>query len=85
MSVIIEITNTQNLERAKKLLGTKTDGETLELALEKVIEEYEPKTSENEARELTDEFFEDLFAEESVLTDGETIRAVLADREESLY
>ena len=85
MSVVVEITNTGNLERAKKLLGTKTDGETLELALEKVIEEYDPPAAGKEARELPDEFFKDLLAEESALEDGETIRAVLADREESHY
>lgn len=84
MSVVVEITNTANLKRAKKLLGAKSDGETLELALEKVIEEYEPQKT-REQKDLPDEFFEELYSEESILADGETVRAVVAEREESRF
>ena len=48
MSMVVEISNTSNLRRARTLLGAKSDGETLELALEKVIEVYEPKKPERQ-------------------------------------
>lgn len=63
MSVVVEITNTANLKRAKKLLGAKSDGETLELALEKVIEVYEPVKEETHGGDLPDEYWDDLFSE----------------------
>jgi len=85
MSIVVEIVNTTNLRRAKTLLGTKSDGETLELALERIIEQYEPISPNIEREELSDEFFEDLFAEESILEAGETCQALVADREESRY
>ena len=34
MSLVVEITNIENLKKARKLLGAKSDGETRELALE---------------------------------------------------
>lgn len=43
MSVVVEISNLANLKKAKDLLGAKTDNETLELALARVIDELEPK------------------------------------------
>lgn len=85
MSVVVEITNTENLKRAKKLLGAKSDGETLEFALEKVIEVCEPETLKPPREELPEEYWEDLFSEESILEAGETGRAVVSDREESRY
>ena len=80
MSVVVEITNTANLKRAKKLLGAKSDGETLELALEKVIQVYEPAKGLPHG-DLPDEYWDDLFSEppiESKLVD----KALREDRED---
>jgi hypothetical protein len=85
MSVVVEISNPAKLKKAKDLLGAKSDSETLELALEKVIEEFEPKQSPAPEKKLPDDFFEDLFAEETNLADGESIRAILKEREESNF
>ncbi len=52
MSVVVEIANQTKLERAKELLGAKTESEAIEIALEKIIEEFERK----EINEETEEF-----------------------------
>lgn len=83
MPVIVEITNPAKLKKAKDLLGAKTDNETLELALERVIEEFEPKEPSSSEENLPESFFEDLYADESALTDGESVRAITSKREES--
>lgn len=83
MSVVVEISNPAKLKKAKDLLGAKTDRETLELALERVIEELEPKQAASSEKDLSDSFFEDLFADETALTDGESVRAITKEREES--
>jgi len=51
MSVVVTISNPANLKKAQNLLGAKTESETLELALEKVIEEFEAKNEPSEADE----------------------------------
>lgn len=51
MPVVVEITNQANLKKAKSLLGAESDSETLELALERVIEEFEAKNANDEAEE----------------------------------
>lgn len=82
MAVVVEISNQANLKRAKDLLGTKTESETVDLALEIVIKNLEVKSK---VSDLPEDFFEDLFEEESNLSEGESIQAVLKEREESLY
>lgn len=82
MAVVVEISNQANLERAKDLLGAKTESETVDLALEIVIKNLEEKP---EVWDLPESFFEDLFEEESNLSEGESIQAVLKEREESHY
>jgi len=67
------------------LLGAKTESETIDLALEKVIEEFETRQSDLPDKDLSDGFFEDLFAEKTNLSDGETIQAVIKEREESNF
>jgi hypothetical protein len=84
MSVVVEITNPAKLKKAKDLLGAKTDGETLDLALEIVIKELEHKVFSSD-HELPEDFFTDLFAEETNLSDGESIQAVIKEREESNF
>jgi hypothetical protein len=85
MSVVVEITNPVNLAKAKDLLGAKSDSETLELALEIVIKDYESKESSASKDDLPDDFFEDLFAEKTNLHDGESVHAVVREREESNF
>lgn len=84
MSVVVEISNPAKLKKAKDLLGAKTDSETLELALEKVIEEFKIKQSTLPDKDLPDDFFEDLLAEETNLSDGESVWAIVKEREEGV-
>jgi hypothetical protein len=85
MPVVVEISNPAKLKKAKTLLGAKTDGETLDLALEIVIKELEPKSSASFENELPEDFFSDLFAEKTNLSDGESIQAVIKERKESNF
>lgn len=82
MSVVVTISSKTKLNKVKHLLGAKTESETVELALEKVIEEFEAKQLVND---LPDDFFEDLFAEKTLLSDGESIQAVIDERKESEF
>lgn len=80
MSVVVTISNEANLNKARNLLGAKNESETVELALEKVIEEFESKQP---VKDLPEDFFEELFAEDTNLGDGESIQAVIEEREET--
>lgn len=80
MSIVVTITNEAKLKKARNLLGAQTESETVELALERVIEEFESK---ERSEDLPEDFFDDLFAEEKPLTDGASIQAVIKEREES--
>lgn len=82
MSVIVTISSKSKLRKVKELLGAKTESETVELALEKVIEDFETKQPVND---LPDDFFEDLFAEKTLLSDGESIQSVIDERKESNF
>lgn len=77
--------NQTTLEKAQNLLGAKTESETLELALEIVITKFGAKPVNSSSKNLPDEFFEDLFSEETNLSDGESIQAVVNEREESIF
>jgi hypothetical protein len=80
MSVVVTISNEAKLNKARNLLGAKTESETVELALERVIEELEQKQP---VEGLPEAFFEELFGEETSLADGESVQAVIKEREES--
>ena len=61
MSVVVTEENQQKvvlnqarLDKAKNLLGAKTESETLELALDKIIEEFELKSATKETEEEID-------------------------------
>lgn len=56
MSVIVEITNQSKLEKAKNLLGAKTESETIEIALEKIIKEFEIEKESLENEESIEVF-----------------------------
>lgn len=81
MSVVVEITNQSKLKKAKDLLGAKTENETIEIALDITIEKFASRQKSND--DLPEDFFKDLFSEEINLSDGESIKAVLDEREES--
>lgn len=51
MSVVVTISNPAKLKKAQILLGAKTESETLELALEEVIEKFEIKSADVAAEE----------------------------------
>ena len=76
MSVVVTVSSKTKLNKVKQLLGTKTESETIELALERIINEFEAKQND-----LPDNFFEELFAEETNLADGESIQAVINQRQ----
>jgi hypothetical protein len=48
------VLNQARLDKVKNLLGAKTESETLELALEKIIDEFELKNTTEEAEEEID-------------------------------
>ncbi len=78
MSIVITISNEVNLKKIKDFFGAKDESEAVEFALEKVVKEFEAKTNSD----LPDNFFEELFAEKTNLADGESIQAVIKEREE---
>lgn len=81
MSVVVEISDKEKLQKAKDLLGANTESETIEIALDITINKIEKnKTHRND---LPEDFFEDLFSEETNLSDGETVQSVINEREES--
>jgi len=80
MSVVVTISNEAKLNKARNLLGAKTESETVELALERVIEALEQNQL---VKDLPEGFFEELFAEETNLAHGESVQAVTREREES--
>lgn len=82
MSMVVTISDEGKLKKAKDLLKAKSDDETIEIALEIVIREFEEKQKHSD---LPDGFFEDLFAEKTLLSDGESIQAVIKEREESKF
>ncbi|MGB7209038.1 MAG: hypothetical protein WBD27_10290 [Pyrinomonadaceae bacterium] len=85
MLVTVEIENTANLKRARALLGAGSDSETLEMALEKVIEDYEPVKSMNASGDLPDEYWEELFSQTPILPAGSTSQAVVDERNEDRF
>jgi len=60
--VTVEISNSANLQRVKSLLGAKSNEEAMEMALEKVIELYEPVEDEPRG-DFPDEYWDDLFSD----------------------
>jgi hypothetical protein len=62
MSVTVEILNPANLQRVRTILGTDSDEEAVEIALEKVIEVYGPVRQESVDDDLPDEYWDELFS-----------------------
>lgn len=63
MSITVEISNPAILHRVRSLLGTKSNEEAVEIALEKVIEVYEPVEREQVNSDLPEEYWEELFSQ----------------------
>ena len=82
MSIVVMVSNDANLKKAKNLLKAKTESEAIDMALEIVIRDFEEKQKNSD---LPDNFFEDLFAEKTILADGESIQSVVKEREESKF
>lgn len=82
MSVVVTVSNHANLIKAQNILGAKNESETVDIALERIVREFK---SEETSGDLPDDFFEDLLAEETNLSDGESIQAVIKEREESNF
>jgi hypothetical protein len=82
MSVTVEISSPANLQRVRDLLGSKTDGEAVDMALEKVIEVYEPPVREEVmGGDLPDEYWDDLFSQPK-LPSNVVINAFNKERED---
>lgn len=82
MSVVVTVSNELNLRKLKTFLGAKDENEAVEIIIEKSVRDFE---EQSKFSDLPDDFFEDLFAEETLLSDGESIQAVIKEREESKF
>ncbi len=85
MSLVIEIENTVNLSRAREILGAKSNSETLELALEKVVADVETIETKGKSGDLSDEYWEDLFSDPQLPDHASGTKALLDDRNEARY
>lgn len=56
MSITVEISDSSKLRKAKDLLGVKTESETIEIALEKIVEEFETKREGQENEKAIEVF-----------------------------
>ena len=82
MSMVITISNETNLRKIKQFLGAKDENEAVEIVIERAIKEFEQNQP---IKELPEDFFDDLFAEKTNLSDGESIQAIIKEREESNF
>lgn len=82
MSVTVEISNPANLQRVRTLLGTESDDEAFEMALEKFIEAVEPASEGSQEADLPQEYWEELFSQTPVLPALSASQAVIDDRNE---
>lgn len=80
MSMTVTVSNEANLRKIKQFLGAKDESEAVEIIVERAVKEFEQNQI---VKDLPDSFFADLFAEKTTSSDGETIKAVLNEREES--
>lgn len=80
MAAVVTISNELNLKKLKNFLGAKDENEAVEIIIEKSVRYFE---EQSKSYDLPTDFFEDLFSEKTVLASGESIRAVIEEREES--
>lgn len=82
MSMVITVSNETNLRKIKQFLGAKNESEAVEIVIERAVKEFEQSQS---VQDLPEDFFDDLFAEKTNLSDGESIQAIIKEREESNF
>ena len=82
MSMVITVSNETNLRKIKQFLGAKNESEAVEIVIERAVKEFEQSQS---VKDLPEDFFDDLFAEKTNLSDGESIQAIIKEREESNF
>ncbi len=82
MSVVVTVSNELDLMKLKNFLGAKDENEAVDIVIEKTVRDFE---EQSKIADLPDDFFEDLFAEETLLSDSESIQAVIKEREESKF
>lgn len=82
MSMTVTIANEGNLQKLKQFFGAKDENETVEIVIEKTLREIEKNQASGD---LPDNFFDELFNEETTLSDSESIKKILEEREESRY
>ena len=82
MSMTVTIANEGNLQKLKQFFGAKDENETVEIVIEKTLREIEKNQASDD---LPDNFFDELFNEETTLSDSESIKKILEEREESRY
>lgn len=82
MSVTVTISNEANLRKIKQFLGAKDESEAVEIVVERAVKEFE---QEQIVKNLPEGFFDDLFAERNLLIDGESVQAIISEREESKF
>ena len=80
--MVITVSNETNLKKIKQFLGAKDENEAVEIVIERAIKEFEQNQP---MKELPEDFFDDLFAEKTNLSDGESIQAIIREREESNF
>lgn len=85
MSVTIEISNPAKLRRVKSILRAKTDNEAAELALDKVIEDYEPTEKKTVSTDLPDEYWDELFSEKLLPREKSASQAIIEERREDRF
>ena len=87
MSIVVEIPYTKKLEKAKSVLGSDSDLDTIEIGLDKILESeninghhYEAETKERTSA-LDDAFWDDLFSEPPIPS-SVVIKAIQDERED---
>ena len=90
MSIVVEIPYTKKLEKAKLVLGSDSDLDTIEMGLDRILESENTNAHHDEAKTegrtsaLDDAYWEDLFSDPP-LPDGAALQALLDDRNEARY
>ncbi len=81
MALVVEITNQSKLEKLKEMLGTKSESEIVDIALDVTFKELERKQKTSNGK-LPEDYFEDLAAPENDLSDAGNGQAIANEDEE---
>ncbi len=85
MPMIVEIENPAKFKRVRTLLGAKSDAETLDRALEKVIDDYEPIKKRINGNDLPEAYWEDLFSDPPLPRGHSASQAIVDERNEDRF